>query len=89
MTEIEFRVALLAGKPILIYVLNNYEEKMLDLLPEHQFEVDKQRKLINELNKKRMVEFFNDSFGLALLSSRELTILQKELDYENTNKRQN
>ena len=85
MTEIEFRVALLSGKPILVYVLNNYEEKMLSYLPEHQMEVDKQRMLINELNKKRMIEFFNDPSGLSLISTRELTIIQKELEHERIN----
>lgn len=82
MTEIEFRVALMSGKPILVYVLDNYESKMSSYLPDHIYEVEKQRKLINELDKSRMVEFFNDSIGLALLSSRELTLLQKELDHE-------
>lgn len=87
MTEIEFRVALLSGKPILVYVMENYEDKMLAFLPEHQHEVNKQRDLINELDKKRMVEFFKDENGLALLSTRELTILQTELQNERTEKR--
>lgn len=84
MTEIEFRVALMSGKPILVYVLDNYESKMKSYLPDHLYEVEKQRKLINELDKSRMVEFFNDTIGLALLSSRELTLIQKELDHERT-----
>ncbi len=80
MTEIEFRVALLSGKPILVYVLDDYEDKMRSYLPERQHEVNKQRNLINELDKKRMVEFFKDENTLALLSTRELTILQKEME---------
>lgn len=82
MTEIEFRVALLSGKPILVYVLDDYERKMLDYLPEHQYEVDKQRDFINELDSKRMVEFFKDEFALSLLSSRELTLIQTELTHQ-------
>ena len=88
MTEIEFRVALLSGKPILVYVLEDFEDMMFSYLPEHQIEVNKQRNLINELDKKRMVEFFKDENGLALLSTRELSILQKEMEYERTAFRQ-
>lgn len=82
MTEIEFRVAMLAGKPILVYVWDEYEEKMLTYIPEHQAEVEKQKALIKELNTKRMVELFKDEIGLALISNRELTLIQKELEYE-------
>ena len=73
------RVDIVSGKPILVYVMDNYEDKMKSYLPEHQYEVNKQRNLINELGEKRMVEYFSDGNSLALLSSRELTILQTTL----------
>ena len=40
MTEIEFRVAMKAGKPILVYIYGSYKEEMQKLLPQYQEAVD-------------------------------------------------
>ena len=79
MTEIEFRVAMKSGKPILIYILNHYKEEMEKLLPEQIPFVELQNKLIDELREKRMVGFFSNEMGLALLAVTELLTLKHKL----------
>ena len=79
MTEIEFRVAMKSGKPILVYILNHYKEEMEKLLPEQVSLVELQNKLIDELREKRMVGFFSNEMNLALLSVTELLTLKHTL----------
>lgn len=79
MTEIEFRVAMKAGKPILVYILNHYKDEMEKMLPEQMSSVELQNKLIDELREKRMVGFFSNEMGLALLSVTELLTLKHTL----------
>lgn len=79
MTEIEFRVAMKANKPILIYIQKQYKEEMEKLLPEHISLVELQKKLIDELREKRMVGFFSNEMSLALLSVTELLTLKHTL----------
>lgn len=79
MTEIEFRVALKSGKPILVYILNHYKEEMEKLLPEQISFVELQNRLIDELREKRMVGFFSNEMSLALLSVTELLTLKHKL----------
>ncbi len=89
MTEIEYRVALQAGKPILIYIIDEYERLMSELTAEYAANIEKQRKLIKELEIKRIVEYFKDETSLALLSSRELILIQKQIDYDQAKRKQN
>lgn len=79
MTEIEFRVALKSGKPILVYIHNQYKEEMKKLLPENTTAVELQNKLIDELREKRMVGFFSSEMSLALLSIAELSTLKHKI----------
>lgn len=79
MTEIEFRVAMKSGKPILIYILKHYKDEMEKLLPEQNTFVELQNKLIDELREKRMVGFFSNEMSLALLSVTELLTLKHSL----------
>lgn len=78
MTEIEFRVAMKAGKPILVYIYEPYKEEMQLLLPEHQTAVERQKRLIDELRESRMVSFFSNEMNLSLLSLNELLAAKKE-----------
>ena len=79
MTEIEFRVALKSGKPILVYIHNQYKEEMKKLLPENTTAIELQNKLIDELREKRMVGFFSSEMSLALLSIAELSTLKHKI----------
>lgn len=72
MTEIEYRVAVQAGKPILVYIIQNHG-KMLASEPENE---DRQQKLIKELEINRMVEYFEDEMSLALYARSDLKTLQ-------------
>lgn len=72
MTEMELRCALQAGKPILIYVLKDYRDKMNLLLPEHQEDVKKQLNLINKLEEERLIKYITDETSLSTISGREL-----------------
>lgn len=79
MTEIEFRVAMKAEKPILIYIQNQYKEDMKKMLPDYVTMVELQNKFIDELRTKRMVGFFANEMNLALLSATELLTLKHKL----------
>lgn len=72
MTEMELRCALQAGKPILIYILKDYRDKMNLLLPEHQEDVKKQLNLINKLEEERLIKYITDETSLSTISGREL-----------------
>ena len=72
MTEIEYRIALNAGLPILIYVKANYKEEMEKLEDEERQKSFRQEQLIDELKNKRMVGIFPNELGLSLLANSEL-----------------
>lgn len=72
MTEMELKCALQAGKPILIYVLKDYKEKMQSMLPKDQEAVDKQTCLIEQLERDRMIKYITDEISLSTISGREL-----------------
>lgn len=80
MTEIEYRVALNAGIPILIYVMANYKEEMNKLIGDEKVKAVMQEQLIDEVKTQRMVGIFPNEMGLSLLANSELlTIKQKIL----------
>lgn len=83
MTEIEYRVASNAGIPMLIYIINNYKQKMQEL-EGHEIEDSKrQEALIEELKNKRLVCLFTNELGLQLQSNTELITLKNRLLWEN------
>ena len=79
MTEIEYRIAVEAGLPILIYILNNYEEEMGRLSGDERINATRQLELIEELKSKRLVGIFLNEVGLALLANSELLTLKHKL----------
>ncbi len=81
MTEIEYRVAVKSGIPILIYILKDYEKGMEDMLPENKESVEKQKALIEELKIKRLVELFNSEWSLQLKFCEELTRLKTQMEF--------
>lgn len=80
MTEIEFRIAQNAGLPILIYVIDNYKEKMEKLVAEERQKAIRQEMLIDELKNKRMVGIFQNELGLSLLVNSELLTIKHKLE---------
>ncbi len=80
MTEIEYRVAVKSGIPILVYIADNYEDKMKVLLPEKEEAVARQKALIDELSSKRLVELFGSDLLLQLKSCEELTRLKTQIE---------
>lgn len=72
MTEIEYRIALNAGLPILIYIKANYKEEMEKLEDEERQKSFRQEQLIDELKNKRLVGIFPNELGLSLLANSEL-----------------
>lgn len=71
MTEIEYRAALLSGKNYLVYIDKQYESKMDSI--ENQKYKQRQLDLINELQGKRMVQFFDDQASLESIVQRDLS----------------
>ena len=80
MTEIEYRVAVKSGLPILVYIIDNYEKEMQELSIDYKDEIDKQKKLIEELKSKRLVELFKSEMFLQMKSCEELTRLKTQLE---------
>lgn len=72
MTEMELKCALQSGKPILLYVLQDYKERMLSLLPQKKDDVDKQTRLIEQFQRDRLIKFITDETSLSTISGREL-----------------
>lgn len=79
MTEIEYRIASNAGIPILIYIKNDYREKMEELSNEDKNITSRQLNFIDELLTKRMVSIFPNEISLALLADPELLTLKHNL----------
>ncbi len=79
MTEIEYRVASNAGIPMLVYILDDYRQKMMELPGEEQYAMQKQCDFIDELKNKRMVCLFNSDMSLQLQSNIELITLKNKL----------
>ena len=79
MTEMELKCALQSGKPILIYVLKDYKNLMLSMLPEKKEEVEKQRNLIEKLEEERMIKYITDETSLSTISGIELAKLHKTI----------
>lgn len=79
MTEIEYRVASNAGIPMLVYIIDNYKQKMMDISGEEQCSVQRQYDFIEELKNKRMVCLFNSDLSLQLQSNTELITLKNKL----------
>lgn len=79
MTEIEYRVASNAGIPMLIYIVNDYKQKIHEL-EDDEFESSKrQEEFIEELKNKRLVCLFSNELSLQLQSNTELTTLKNKL----------
>lgn len=79
MTEIEYRIASTVGIPILIYIKNDYKEKIEELSDEDRIITLRQLNFIDELITKRMVSIFPNEFSLALLADPELLTLKNNL----------
>ncbi len=79
MTEIEYRIASNAGIPILIYIKNDYREKIEELPNEDKNITLRQLNFIDELLTKRMVSIFPNEISLALLADPELLTLKHNL----------
>lgn len=81
MTEIEYRVAVKSGLPILVYILEDYEQTMAELSQHDKESVEKQKELIEELKSKRLVELFKNDLYLQMKSCEELTRLKTQLEF--------
>ena len=79
MTEIEYRVASNAGIPMLIYIINDYKQKMQELSGNEFIDSKRQEALIDELKNKRLVGLFTNELGLQLQSNTELITLKNKL----------
>lgn len=79
MTEVEYRIASNAGIPILIYIKNDYREKIEELPNEDKNITLRQLNFIDELLTKRMVSIFPNEISLALLADPELLTLKHNL----------
>lgn len=79
MTEIEYRVAANAGIPILIYIINDYKQKMQELEGDELVASKRQEAFIEELKNKRLVCLFTNKLNLQLQSSTELITLKSKL----------
>lgn len=87
MTEIEYRIALNAGLPILIYIVANYRDEISRLEKADRQLAHRQEKLIEEVTNSRMVGMFLNELGLSLLANSELLTIKHKLDYERTTER--
>lgn len=79
MTEIEYRIAINAGIPILVYIKKDYKDKMKELTGDEKENANKQLDFIEELSTKRMVSLFPNEYSLALLADPELLTLKYKL----------
>lgn len=79
MTEIEYRVASNAGIPMLIYIINDYKQKMQELEGHELINSKRQEALIEELKNKRLVCLFTNELNLQLQSNTELITLKSRL----------
>jgi len=79
MTEIEYRVASNAGIPMLIYIINDYKQKMQELEGNEFVNSKRQEALIEELKNKRLVCLFTNELSLQLQSNTELITLKSRL----------
>ena len=79
MTEIEYRVASNAGIPILVYIINDYKQKMQKLEGDELENSKRQEALIEELKNKRLVCLFENELGLQLQSNTELITLKSRM----------
>jgi len=75
MTEIEYRIAVKAGIPILIYILDDAEMQNTSNFPNSQ----RQEELINELKSSRLVGMFKSELNLRLLVNKELLVLKNNI----------
>ena len=85
MTEIEYRVALQAGKPVLVYITEDYRDGFEKLVKEDEESARRQMDFIREVTSVRLVDFFNDDFGLQLLSRTGLTLVKKDIERNEKN----
>lgn len=79
MTEMELKCALQAGKPVLIYVLKDYKDRMQELLPDEKEAVEKQNRLIQRIETERLIKYVNDEISLSTISGRELERLKRTI----------
>lgn len=79
MTEIEYRVASNAGIPMLIYITNDYKQKMQELVGDELIASKRQEILIEEVKNKRLVCLFENERSLQLQSNTELITLKSRL----------
>lgn len=79
MTEIEYRVASNAGIPMLIYIVNDYKQKMQELSGDELLDSKRQEALIDELKNKRLVCLFTNELNLQLQANTELITLKNKL----------
>ena len=79
MTEIEYRVASNAGIPMLVYIINDYKQKMQKLEGDELENSKRQEALIEELKNKRLVCLFENELGLQLQSNTELITLKSRM----------
>ncbi len=79
MTEIEYRVASNAGIPMLIYIINDYKQKMQELEGDELVDSKRQAAFIEELKNKRLVCLFANELSLQLQSNTELITLKSRL----------
>lgn len=76
MTEMELKCALQAGKPVLVYVLKDYKDRMKGLLPDEKEAVEKQNRLIERIETERLIKYITDETSLSTISGRELERLK-------------
>jgi len=75
MTEIEYRIAVKAGIPILIYILDDTETQNIGNVTDSE----RQEELINELKSTRLVGMFKSELNLRLLVNKELLVLKNNI----------
>lgn len=73
MTEIEYRTAVVAGLPILIYIDANYHKNTENLPQDAQSLYKRQETLIEELKFNSVVYIFDNSLNLEIKSIKELS----------------
>lgn len=79
MTEIEYRIASFAGIPSLIYIMNDYKDRMVELEGSDLADSKRQEDFIEELKSKRLVCMFKGERDLQLNAHKELITLKNKL----------
>lgn len=79
MTEIEYRIASIVQIPILVYIINDYKQKMQQLEGNELVSSKRQEAFIDELKKKRLVCLFENELSLQLQSNTELITVKNQL----------